>query len=282
MVDHANSPVAHQAFILRHQVAAYFLLTFALSWTGALAVVAPHLVRRETLPQMTGILMFPAMLLGPSLAGVVLTGIADGRPGLRILLWHLLRVKFPAYYYDVLLLPPLLILAMLICLKTFVSSVYAPNLFPLGIAFGVPAGILEEIGWMGYAFPRMWSSNNALGASVLLGLLWSLWHLPVANFLGVAVPHGDYWLPFFLVFAMAMTAMRVLIGWLYVNTKSLLLAQLMHISSTGSLVVFGATHVTARQEVLWYGLYGLALWLVVGLVVKFTGGSLARPARSKA
>ena len=45
-----------------------------------------------------------------------------------------------------------------------------------------------------------------------------------------------------------MTAMRVLIAWIYTNTKSLLMAQLMHVSSTGSLVVFSAARVTAAQE----------------------------------
>jgi membrane protease YdiL (CAAX protease family) len=85
----------------------------------------------------------------------------------------------------------------------------------MGVLFGVPAGLLEEIGWTGFAFPRKSSRHNPLGASILLGLLWSLWHLPVVNYLGTATPHGAYWFPFFLVFAFAMTAMRVLISWAF-------------------------------------------------------------------
>ena len=54
---------------------------------------------------------------------------------------------------------------------------------------------------------------------------------------------------------LAMTAMRVLIAWIYTNTKSVLLAQLMHVSSTGSLVLFSAARVTALQEAMWYALY---------------------------
>ena len=72
-----------------------------------------------------------------------------------------------------------------------------------------------------------------------------------------------------------MTAMRVLIAWIYTNTKSLLMAQLMHVSSTGSLVVFSAAHVTAGQEALWYALYGTLLWVAVAILGKTFGRRLA-------
>src|SRR4029077_3340578 len=86
-----------------------------------------------------------------------------------------------------------------------------PQSFSRGYFFGVPAGLLEEIGWMGYAFPKMRSQKGALDASTLLGLLWAVWHLPVINYLGTATPHAAYWYAFFLAFTVAMTAMRVLI-----------------------------------------------------------------------
>jgi membrane protease YdiL (CAAX protease family) len=256
------------SFLRSHPVAGNFLLTFTISWLGALAVAAPHLLRHEPLPKITGILMFPAMLLGPSLSGIFLTAIVEGKTGLRDLLSRLLRARIPARWYAPLLIPPVLVLTVLFTLKTFLSPVYTPNLFLLGVLFGLPAGLLEEIGWTGFAFPRMSSQHNPLGASILLGLLWGLWHLPVVNYLGTATPHGAYWFPFFLVFAFAMTAMRVLICWLYLHTKSVLIAQLMHISSTGSLVIFSPPAVSARQEVLWYALYGTALWLALLIVVK--------------
>jgi membrane protease YdiL (CAAX protease family) len=159
-------------------VTAYFLLTFTISWLGALAVAAPHLLRHEPLPVITGILMFPVMLLGPSLSSIVLTGITAGKPGLRDLFAKMLRVSVPARWLAPLLIPPVLVLTVLITLKTFLSPAYAPNLFLLGVLFGVPAGLFEEIGWTGFAFPRMASQHNPLGASISLGLLWGMWHLP--------------------------------------------------------------------------------------------------------
>jgi len=260
--------------IRHHQVSSYFVLTFAISWIGALLVAAPHLKRHAPLPKMTGILMFPAMLLGPALTGVILARVVDGKNGMRDLSYRIFRRRISPWWYAALLIPPTLILALLFCLERFVSSDYAPNWFLTGIFFGIPAGLIEEIGWTGYIFPKMRADRNALGASILLGALWGLWHLPVVNYLGTATPHGSYWLSFFLVFTLAMTAMRVLICWIYSNTISVLTAQLMHVSSTGALVVFSAPRVTAAQEVMWYGIYGALLWLVVGLVVRLCGKHL--------
>lgn len=260
----------------RHPVLGYFVLTFAISWTCALCVAAPCFMRREPLPKLTGILMFPAMLLGPSLAGIILTKIVDGKSGLRDLFCRISRWSVPVQWYAALLIPPSLVLTVLFCLERYVSSVYAPNRFLVGIVFGLPAGLLEEIGWTGYVFPKMRSGNNALATSILLGLLWAAWHLPVVNYLGTATPHGSYWFSFFLVFTVAMTAMRVLICWLYINTKSVLLAQLMHVSSTSALVIFSPPRVMAAQEVMSYALYGASLWLTVALVGKLYGTHLTR------
>ena len=265
-----------ESFFKLHPVTSYFALTFTISWTGALAVAAPHLIHHEPLQKLTGILMFPAMLLGPSLVGLLLTRMVEGRRGLQDLFSRLSRWRVPARWYAPLLIPPVLVLTVLFCLKNFISPVYAPNRFLIGILFGLPAGFLEEIGWMGYVFPKMRSENNALAPSILLGLLWSIWHLPVIDYLGTATPHGACWFSFLLSFTLAMTAMRVLICWIYTNTKSLLMAQVMHISSTGSLVIFGAPRVTAAQEAIWYGLYGVALWLVVAIVATMYGKRLVR------
>ena len=262
-------------FISRHPAATYFLLTFTVSWAGAFAVAAPQLLHHQSLSKMTGILMFPAMLLGPSLSGVVLTAVVDGRMSVRQLFSQMLLARLPARWYLTLLIPPALVFSVLLLLRIFISPAYIPNWFFAGTLFGIPAGFLEEIGWTGYAFPKMCSQNRALTASIQVGLLWALWHLPVINYLGAASPHGVYWLPFFLVFTFAMVAMRVLIAWIYTNTKSLLLTQLMHVSSTSSLVIFSPSRVTAPQEVTWYAVYGAVLWLAVAIVVMIFGKELA-------
>ena len=267
-------PRLYKQTIGRHPAAAFFLLTFMISWSAAFAVAAPQLIHHRHPTKMTGLLMFPLMLVGPCVAGLVLTSILEGASGLRRLFAQMSLSSFPARWYAALLVPPVLILTVLLCLARFVSSAYEPNRFFVGILFGIPAGLLEEIGWTGYALPKMRSQSSTLAASLVLGMIWSLWHLPVVDYLGTATPHSALWLPFLLAFTLAMTAMRVLIAWIYSNTHSLLSAQLMHVSSTGSLVVFSPPLVTAAQEVRWYALYGLVLWIAVAIVVKVFGKRL--------
>lgn len=272
-------PSKKKNFLAHHPSISYFVLTFTLSWIGAFAVAAPHLLRGEPIPKFAGLMMFPAMVLGPSLVGVLLARLVDGRDGLHDLFSRMRHLLVPSRWYATLLIPPVLVLTVLCAMKTFVSPDFAPNRFFVGIGFGFVAGFFEEIGWMGFAFPKLRRPNNALAPAILLGLLWSAWHIPVIDYLGTSTPHGAYWFPFFLAFATAMTAIRVLIAWLYANTESVLLTQLLHAFSTGSLVVFSPSRVTASQESLWYAVYAVALWGVVAIVVCVCGPRLTPRSR---
>jgi uncharacterized protein len=165
----ASSP-AQTPFQL-NPIASYFALTFAISWSAAFLIAAPKLLHGEPLPKLTGILMFPAMLLGPVSSGILLTRIVDGTVGLRDLVSRGTRFRVPLQWYAWLLVPPIAVLLILSILKTFVSPVYTPNRFYVGVLFGVTAGILEEIGWMGFAYPKMSQRFSPFRAAVFLGLL---------------------------------------------------------------------------------------------------------------
>ncbi len=252
--------------IHRRPALCYFILTFFISWTGAFLVVASKIFNGIPIPRLDGILMFPVMLLGPPAASIILTGLSDGRKGIRKMLSRISKWEVSFGWYLWLLLPPCLILLVLLFLKKFASLSFAPNFALTGIFYGIPAGFLEEIGWSGFAFPNLRFKNSFIKSSLLLGIIWGFWHLPVIDFLGSAFPHSQYLIPFFIAFIVVMTAIRVIINWIYTNTGSILLAQLMHIISTGSLAMFSPPVLSATREVSWYFLYAALLWISVLII----------------
>jgi len=262
-------------YIQRYPIGSFFVIAYLISWGSGLLVLGPKLFRGAAVPPTDGLLLFPILVVGVALTGIVLTGVRAGRNGVRELFSRMGRWKVGVRWYLLALLtPPILILIVLVVLRTLVSPVYSPNFFPLGLLFGLVPGFLEEIGWTGYAFPLMQVKQGALSAGIVLGLLWGFWHLPVVDSLGAASPHGVYWLPFVLAFVALVSAMRVLIAWVFSHTGSLLLAQLMHASSTGCLVILGPAGVSPAQEVLWYAIYALVLWGLVAVVAAVAGADL--------
>jgi len=260
--------------IRRRPVLCFFAIAYALAGLGLAVIGLPHLNGESHQGGPTSALaVFPLMVIGIGIAGVGLTAITGGRPALREL-WA--RWQRPARHrwYLVVLVPPISILTVLGLLHVVFSPKFTPQLFLFGIAAGVFAGFCEEFGWTGFAYPRMSSRLGALRGALLLGLLWGLWHFPVIDSLGAASPHGRYFPEFFTAFVAMLVALRVLIAWLYTNTGSIRLAQSLHASSTGCLVLLGAYGVSAGQEALWYACYAAVLWLVVGVVVALCGRTL--------
>jgi membrane protease YdiL (CAAX protease family) len=261
----------------RSQVLKYFLLVFAVSYGAFLVVVGPRLLHggTETAADAEYIL-FPVLVVGVFLVSVSMTAVLYGRSGVKRLFAGETRWNVnPGWYAFALLLCPGVMLALIFALAWLVSPVFRPNDFALGISFAIMPGFLEEFGWMGFAYPHMRKSMTPFRAAVLLGILWGLWHAPVVDFLGAAAPHRQYWLPFFLAFIAIVSAVRVFIVWLYSHTESLLLAQLTHVSLTGSLVMFDPVRASPAQEALWYALYGATLWgiVVIWIRPRLTGTS---------
>ena len=247
-----------------HPLTGYFALAYGISWGGILILLVARGLDLTALQPLDTCLMFVLMLLGPSTSGLALTALLDGRAGLRRLGSSLIRWRVGVRWYAVALLTtPLLLLAILWPLSAFLNPAFAPRFQWALFAIGFVAGSFEEIGWTGFATPRLLARQRLSTAGLGLGLVWALWHLLVDfryNFqtMGIA-----WWLQFAIFYIATLTAYRLLMTWVYANTKSLLLAVRMHASYTGWLfVLFPAT--SFEQSLIWQTGFALSLW-VVGL-----------------
>lgn len=267
-----------KAIIQRHPLAAYFIIAFTIPWAIIVVIASIILTRGEPLVYNDGILFLPTMVLGPSIAGIALARIVDGKSGLQNLFSRMGRWRVGLKWYAAALLIPLVLhVAVLLALFALVSRDFALYFSFLGIPIGLSAGFFEEIGWMGYAFPKLCQKYSALTSSIIfLGILWGIWHLLVVDFLGAAYPHGAYWFPFFLSFVAIATALRVIIVWIYVHTKSVLLSQLMHASNTGFLAMLAPIGISPAQETLSYAVYAVILWVVAAIIIARYGKNLVR------
>lgn len=256
-------------------VAAYFLLAYALTWGGVLAAAGTARFHGQALPaEQIPLLMLP-MLLGPSVAGLLITALSEGGAGLRRLragigAWR----EEPRWYALALATLPLLAASLLLTLAARVSPAFAPR---LNLLFGVPVGLLagffEEIGWTGLATRRLLQRHSVLRSGLLVGALWGLWH-SLAGFIGSSPGQEPFWLAEFALYWVAvLTVYRVLMTWVYSKTGSLLLAQLMHAASTGTMVAL--TPPLAQGQTLHF-----EALLLLGLVM-LTGLALATEQRAE-
>jgi membrane protease YdiL (CAAX protease family) len=192
----------------------------------------------------------------------------------------------PRWYAVALLLNPLTLLAVL-GLLSLAAPAFLPGiltnssplarslglatvnpavLLGLALAAGLVAGLLEEIGWTGFATPRLLARHGYLAAGLMLGLLWATWHIG-GDVPGTASEWGELWPWRVLTWMYAgMVPYRVLMTWVYRHTQSVPVAILMHAAYTGGQVLLQPIGTNLMQNLLWWALLGLALSGVVGLV----------------
>ena len=264
-----------KAFIKKHPVLSYFALAFAISWGGFVMVVGPGSFP-GTGSQFDTLTTFVvlAMLTGPSVAGLLLTSLVSGRAGFRELLSRLLTWQVGARWYAVALLTaPILAAAVLLALSTS-SPIFTTeakvSLVLSSVVAGLIGGFFEELGWTGFAIPRMRLRYGVLATGLVVGVLWGTWHLLQILWVGGTYSGG---LPLFLFLTLyffsgvaQLTAYRVLMVWVYDRTESLLVAMLMH---TGLIVgtIFIFTPLATGVVFLSYTwVLAAALWVVVGAV----------------
>ena len=210
----------------------FFFLTYAVTWTCFITVVMISRGPAPTAP--AGALVRGFLLLlgtfAPALVALGITARTEGRQGVRALLRPIVdwQVGTRWYLFAIGYLPAIkLCVALVHRVMTGSWPRFGTEpwyIIVVAIAISTPVQAGEEIGWRGYALPRLAGRFGFARASILLGLIWSCWHLPIF-FLRGADKYGQS----FPVWTLQVVALSVAITWLYAHTNgSLLLTMLMH------------------------------------------------------
>lgn len=224
-------------FVKKHPALSMFILVMILGM-GMVSPIIAGLVPSDSI-----FLLIAAY--SASLAGVILTAIVSGKEGLREMFRRLLiwRVGIGLWTFALFAFALMFIGALVL---TDLFSGLSPNLnlnkplymiIPMIIIqFFFDSGLGEELGWRGFLLPRLQARHNALVSSIIVGIVWGLWHLPLFMLEGMPPTYdmGQAWgvIPALLGYtAFVVVPYSILFTWMYNNTKgSLLLAFVFHAS----------------------------------------------------
>lgn len=241
----ASSPGKLRQFLQQHPLVCYFMLAYGFSWLAWL----PFLLSQGGLGilpvRLSQVALFPGLFLGPLLSGFLMTAATEGKLGVqhllrRIILW---RVGWQWYLFALVGIPVFIFLGYFV-LPGSIAVLHNPFpqillWYPLLLLLEIFTSALgEEPGWRGFALPRLQTRYGALVGTLVLGVLWGCWHLPL--FLSTTWTGGSVsWLDVG-GFLLKTIGTAIMITWMFNHTRgSLLLAILLHasIDAFGSVLV---------------------------------------------
>lgn len=240
------------AWLRRRPLAAFFLLTFVISWAAWSAVFL------VPMPRLGRLVLNQAGLAGPLLASLIVVGTMRGRRGVGRFLGRIFQWRVGIQW------------VLFVLFGAAALGLAAIGLHALGgggtpaLAFALAPGALlsglrEEYGWRGFALPRLQERFGALRASLLIGALWTLWHLPIVPFVRMGLPG----LGRMAIFSLEVVALSILMTWVYNHTAgSLLPPVLYHAAYNLTLAGLGIPAIVP----LWLTYLALT-WAVVVVVV---------------
>ncbi len=233
---------------LRIEVAVFFCITLALSFLvfwGPIAyfkIPTVNLVDGPVGP-VWAILLFVVGGFVPSIAGIILTGYFEGKTGVRNLLRSSVNFGFSKRWYLLMLTTAVFLAFGGILIYSALGNRFDYSQFieqlPTLIPLIVLGPISEEFGWRGFALKRMLKFTTPNIASLIIGLGWSLWHLPLFFMLGTS--QYEFGLPF-VVFMISVTSTSFAYTFFFIKTNgSLLSAIFLHWVFTYGMQVVAST-----------------------------------------
>ena len=253
----------------------YFVATFAWTWL----IWGAGLLMGMTAETGEGLIVALLGVIGPMVTGIGFTYLTRDKEGRRDYWKRIIDFKrIPAKWYLVILLfaPVLNILAALLDKlaggsgagwgETLLNAATNPFSLLLSFLFTSLIPFIEELGWRGYALDRLQERYSALVSSLILGVVWSLWHLPLFFVPGSYQASLGFGTLAFWLFMIGIVPLNLPFTWIYNNTgRSTLAVILFHamVNFTGELIAL-----TERADT-----FSIALWFVAAILISMIWGA---------
>ncbi|MGB8383123.1 MAG: type II CAAX endopeptidase family protein [Dermatophilaceae bacterium] len=271
MATHTHNDTEHvaPAVVHRHPVTTFVAMTFAVSW----ALWLPLVLLPDRIPPTLAFLLTLLGSLVPSTVALVLVARLHGRDEARRVLRRLLMAHVRiGWYAAILALTALMLLAAWVSTMIGVPAPVVVATIPAAVflfLFSIFPGsaVGEEIGWRGYALPHLQSGHSALAASLILGAIWGIYHLPLFLIGSPLRPIG-----LFIPFALGCVIMSIFYTWMYNGTGgSLFVAVLLHASTNLPLTIVYAPLEERVLSAFW--IFDAMLVLAAATLIARTGAA---------
>jgi membrane protease YdiL (CAAX protease family) len=256
-------------FAKRYPVILFFVLAYAITWSTWIPI--PYAFERG-LAELTSLnfALLVAGSFGPFLSAVILTALRG--ESLRALFAQLVRWRVSIKWWLAAFFTPFFLYGVMAIFHILIGGQLNWQEVSL-LAF--PGGFLnvflwgggnEELGWRGFALPKLQEKYSAVLSSILIGIVWTLWHAPP----GIIEMGWLEWakdLPFYTI---SVTGISFVATWLYNNTEgSVLLAMIFHASVNASQSLY-----PVEEMFSWDGTYArAAAWILLVIVLLAIPGS---------
>lgn len=254
-------------YLKRNSLILFFVLAYLLPW----------LVWATTIAEARGLLAFHipqplAFWIGLTLATYITAAVSGGMPAVMDLLRRMVRWRVaPIWYLIALALTGALSLAAIGIYRAVGGTTEVGALLPLQ---AIPSSLLfyiffflltEESAWRGFALPRLQKKYSALVASLILGLLWGLWHLPL-----VFIPGSFQATVPFVGFVLSAMATSIMTTWIFNHSDgSVLLTAIFHAAT--DVTIAYANVMTGNIQLFW--LFIVVQWIAAAAIILVEGSA---------
>ena len=265
-----NETVGEESLLSKYSLPIFFILSFALMILGVALTLILSL----------DVFYLTIAIWSPTIAALIMTGLSGGTPAVKKLLsgFTIWRVSYKWYLAALFLIIGPLIFALVYIMLGFeyvgIDPSFTASAAVVALLSTLYLGpIAEEAGWRGFALPKLQKRFSALTSSIILGVIWACWHLP----LYLIEPR----MPFYIYLPLV-TVLTILFTWLYNNTRgSLIIAVLAHFSFNFTAAWFVGYLGLLPQMVFYIAGSVMIIPYVVVVIIYFGRSKLSRKSESE-